>query len=140
MKSNALLARCYKDGKENLVCSPRGNNTGGVFGETLRNIIQINPVSGSGGKQSYQQDRIYDVNGISPALCRGGGGMSPNIAVGLIRRLTPTECARLQTIPSWYKWECSDTQQYRMLGNGWTVDVIVHILSFMKEKMNINVA
>ena len=72
--------------------------------------------------------------------CRGGGGMSPNIAVGLIRRLTPTECARLQTIPSWYKWECSDTQQYRMLGNGWTVDVIVHILSFMKEKMNINVA
>lgn len=92
-----------------------------------------------GGKQSYQQDRIYDVNGISPALCRGGGGMSPNIAVGLIRRLTPTECARLQTIPSWYR-ECSDTQQYRMLGNGWTVDVIVHILSFMKEKMNINVA
>ena len=49
----------------------------------------------------------------------------------LIRRLTPTECARLQTIPEWYVWKCSDTQQYRMLGNGWTVDVIVHILSFM---------
>lgn len=49
-----------------------------------------------------------------------------------IRRLTPTECARLQTIPDWYKWECSDTQQYRMLGNGWTVDVIAHILSFIK--------
>lgn len=57
-----------------------------------------------------------------------------------IRRLTPTECARLQTVPDWYKWECSDTQQYRMLGNGWTVDVIVHILSFIKEKLNINVA
>lgn len=60
--------------------------------------------------------------------------------IARIRRLTPTECARLQTIPDWYKWECSDTQQYRMLGNGWTVDVIAHILSFMKEKMNINVA
>jgi DNA (cytosine-5)-methyltransferase 3A len=48
-----------------------------------------------------------------------------------IRRLTPTECARLQTIPTWYKWECSDTQQYRMLGNGWTVDVIKHILSYL---------
>ena len=47
-----------------------------------------------------------------------------------IRRLTPTECARLQTIPDWYKWECSDTQQYRMLGNGWTVEVIKHIFSF----------
>ena len=49
-----------------------------------------------------------------------------------IRRLTPTECARLQTIPEWYKWGCSDTQQYRMLGNGWTVQVIAHILSFLK--------
>lgn len=48
-----------------------------------------------------------------------------------IRRLTPTECARLQTIPEWYKWECSSTQQYKMCGNGWTVEVIKHILSFI---------
>jgi DNA (cytosine-5)-methyltransferase 3A len=48
-----------------------------------------------------------------------------------IRRLTPTECARLQTVPDWYKWACSDTQQYRMLGNGWTVEVIKHIFSFI---------
>lgn len=46
-----------------------------------------------------------------------------------LRRLTPTECARLQTVPEWYKWECSDTQQYRMCGNGWTVRVIEHILT-----------
>lgn len=38
-------------------------------------------------------------------------------------------CARLQTIPDWYKWVCSDTQAYKMLGNGWTVEVIKHILS-----------
>lgn len=49
-----------------------------------------------------------------------------------IRRITPTECARLQTIPDWYKWECSATQQYRLLGNGWTVEVIKHIFSFMR--------
>lgn len=49
-----------------------------------------------------------------------------------LRRITPTEAARLQTIPDWYKWECSDTQQYRMLGNGWTVAVIYHIFSFIK--------
>lgn len=60
--------------------------------------------------------------------------------IARIRRLTPTECARLQTIPAWYRWECSDTQQYRMLGNGWTVDVIAHILSFIEVKQNINVA
>lgn len=50
-----------------------------------------------------------------------------------IRRLTPTECARLQTVPDWYKWKCSDTQQYKMLGNGWTVDVIAHIFKGLKN-------
>lgn len=46
----------------------------------------------------------------------------------MLRRLTPTECARLQTVPSWYEWVVSDTQIYRMCGNGWTVRVIEHIL------------
>ncbi len=48
-----------------------------------------------------------------------------------IRRLTPTECERLQTVPDQYSSVVSDTQRYRMLGNGWTVDVIAHIFSFM---------
>lgn len=47
---------------------------------------------------------------------------------GTLRRLTPTECARLQTVPDWYEWAVSDTQIYRMCGNGWTVRVIEHIL------------
>lgn len=50
-----------------------------------------------------------------------------------IRRLTPTECSRLQTVPNWYKWECGETQQYKMLGNGWTIKVIEHILKRIKE-------
>lgn len=51
-----------------------------------------------------------------------------------IRRLTPTECARLQTIPEWYIWDgISDTQRYKMLGNGWTVDVICHIFKGLKQ-------
>lgn len=45
-----------------------------------------------------------------------------------LRQLTPTECARLQTVPGWYEWVVSDTQIYRMCGNGWTVRVIEHIL------------
>ena len=49
-----------------------------------------------------------------------------------IRRITPTEAARLQTVPEYYHWTCSETQQYRLLGNGWTVDVIKHIFSFIK--------
>ena len=53
-----------------------------------------------------------------------------------IRRLTPTECSRLQTVPSWYKWECSETQQYKLLGNGWTIEVIKHILKQFKDKFD----
>lgn len=45
-----------------------------------------------------------------------------------IRRLTPTECARLQTIPDWYEWIVSDTQIYKQCGNGWTIEAIKHIL------------
>lgn len=46
-----------------------------------------------------------------------------------IRHLTLTECKRLQTVPDSYIFPVSDTQAYKMLGNGWTVDVIAHILS-----------
>lgn len=49
-----------------------------------------------------------------------------------IRRLTPTECERLQTVPDNYTAHVSDTQRYKMLGNGWTIDVIAHIFSFIK--------
>lgn len=51
--------------------------------------------------------------------------------MGRLRRLTPRECARLQTVPDWYKWVVSDTQIYRMCGNGWTVKVIEHILGHL---------
>lgn len=50
---------------------------------------------------------------------------------GMIRRLTPIECERLQTVPENYTNHVSDTQRYKMLGNGWTVDVICHILNYI---------
>ncbi len=47
---------------------------------------------------------------------------------GYIRKLTPIECERLQTVPDNYTALASDAQRYKMLGNGWTVDVIAHML------------
>lgn len=120
-----------QDGKTNTITTVQKDNL----------VLQINPSKESGGKQSYQHNRVYNTNGISP--CLNTDARAPSILTiedYKTRRLTPTECSRLQTIPEWYRWECSDTQQYLMLGNGWTVDVIVHILSFIKEKLNINVA
>jgi len=48
------------------------------------------------------------------------------------RKLTPLECERLQTVPDNYTNHVSNTQRYKMLGNGWTVEVIAHILNNMK--------
>lgn len=50
-----------------------------------------------------------------------------------IRKLTPIECERLQTLPDNYTWWASDTQRYKMLWNWWTVDVIAHIFSFINH-------
>lgn len=52
--------------------------------------------------------------------------------VGVVRKLTPIECERLQTLTDNYTEWVSDSQRYKMLGNWWTVDVIAHIFSFLK--------
>ena len=48
------------------------------------------------------------------------------------RKLTPTEYRRLQTIPDWYKMNISDGQIYNICGDGWTIEVIKHILKGLK--------
>jgi site-specific DNA-cytosine methylase len=50
-----------------------------------------------------------------------------------LRCITPTEAERLQTVPIGYTAHTSDTQRYKMLGNGWTVDVVAHILKGIEE-------
>jgi len=80
--------------------------------------------------------RVYHIEGKSPTLnaCTGGN-REPKIAVGetLWRKLTPLECERLQTVPEGYTEGVSNTQRYKMLGNGWTVDVVAHIFNGLCE-------
>jgi site-specific DNA-cytosine methylase len=131
-------------------------------------VMQLNQSKESGGKQPYQQNRVYDIEGISPALCafksdliisgtlrthkdgngfrevvsgkgatipararEDGSGQNVVSVQGNIRRLTPRECERLQTVADGYTAHVSDTQRYKMLGNGWTVDVIAHIFKYL---------
>lgn len=120
---------------------PHGKSRGGVHvnktptlsanaWEQNNLMIQLN-CNKEFGTQPRQQNRIYFQYGKSPALAAGHTGQTSNVLDDVrVRRLTPLECARLQTVPDWYRWRCSDTQIYRMLGNGWTVEVIMHILSF----------
>lgn len=62
----------------------------------------------------------------------GGHQEKKVIQEGRIRKLTPLEYERLQTVPEGYTSLVSDSQRYKMLGNGWTIDVIAHILGGLK--------
>lgn len=88
-----------RDGKTNTLTSVGKDNL-----VIERKIIQLNPSDESGGVQPYQQNRIYDINGISPSISVGNGQSGiPNILVNArLRRLTPIEVCRLQTVPDDY--------------------------------------
>jgi len=69
-----------------------------------------------------------------PARAREDGSGQNVVSIGnRIRRLTPIECERLQTVPDNYTASVSDTQRYKMLGNGWTIDVISHIFKYLND-------
>jgi len=84
--------------------------------------------------------RVYHVDGKAPTLnaCTGGN-REPKIAMDekVWRKLTPLECERLQTVPEGYTEGVSNTQRYKMLGNGWTVDVICHIFNGLRNEENL---
>lgn len=102
----------------------------GLVKEHRKNIQQLEPRTDS--KTNYlttvQKDNLIIVSEKETS------NNSYNQIYGAkIRRLTPTECARLQTIPDWYKWDgISDTQRYKMLGNGWNVETIKHIFKYIE--------
>lgn len=58
------------------------------------------------------------------------------LSEGMVRKLTPIECEHLQTVPENYTSCVSDSQRYKMLGNGWTIDVIMHIFQGLKQTIN----
>jgi len=76
-------------------------------------------------------------NNKSDTLTSQEGGKTNGRGILLnnrIRRLTPIECERLQTVEDNYTSCVSDSQRYKMLGNGWTIDVICHILNYLKNE------
>lgn len=130
-------------GRESACLTPRRTEYGkqirkkyeaGEVSERRKNLQRLEPRSD--GKTncltSVQKDNLI-ISG-TPVGFNGSSQSCAPMGGVIIRRLTPVECARLQTVPDWYIWNCSDTQQYKMLGNGWTVEVIKHILSYLKIK------
>ena len=152
-KSNALLSTSYKGARANGMTVVVAVGSLRFFGKTEFRRMKtmkspcLNAQSREDGNNQPVVElavgtwRTHKVDGgfreiaggkapCIPARARNDGSGQPVAKIGcMLRRLTPTECSRLQTIPDWYKWGCSDTQAYKMLGNGWTVEVIKHILS-----------
>ena len=80
--------------------------------------------------------RVYHPEGKAPTLTTmQGGHREPKTYIPPMswRKLTPLECERLQTVPEGYTNHVSNTQRYKMLGNGWTVDVITAIMKGIKD-------
>lgn len=84
-----------------------------------------------------QAKEVYNLKGkCNTLLCDGNGGnlVKKIWQDGRIRKLTPLEYERIQTLPDEYTNGVSDSARYTAIGNGWTVDVIAHILSFIPPK------
>ena len=81
------------------------------------------------GQRSLKE--VYNLNYKCNTLtCDGDGGdrQKKVLQKGKVRKLTPLEYERLQTLPDNYTLGVSDSARYTAIGNGWTVDVIAHIL------------
>lgn len=119
---------CSPDAKSVTLCG----NGGGLGAKTGLYAVPVIPdgkgqfvIKAAGGKEIP----VYEVRGGRITI--KGKEYPIKLADGfyIIRKLTVAECKRLQTVPDTYAFPVSDTQAYKMLGNGWTVDVIAHIMS-----------
>ena len=112
--------------------------------------LEIRADGKSGCLTSVQKDNVVVVqrgrgknkgglkalDGKTPSLTSSKWQDNNHIKHGVkYRKLTPIECERLQTVPDNYTQSVSNTQRYKMLGNGWTVDVIGHIFNSMLDDM-----
>lgn len=119
-KSNALTSVQT----DSMICEPK----------------RIGTIAGTIGSQG---SRIYSVRGKSVCLNANGGGGGAKTGLYkidlpdgdyIVRKLTPVECERLQTLPDNWTEGVSNTQRYKAIGNGWTVDVISWIFSQLPKE------
>jgi DNA-cytosine methyltransferase len=106
--AGAFRGRYYKDGV-------RQDQFGSVAGKT-KQMLELRKDEKTNTVTTVQKDNVLTKDNV------------------YWRKLTPVECERLQTVPDNYTNHVSNTQRYKMLGNGWTIEVIAHILKNMETK------
>lgn len=85
-------------------------------------------------KTHESSKRIYSLNNKCGTLtaCRGGYRQKKIMQNNICRKLTPLEYERLQTVPEDFTYGVADSHRYNMLGDGWTIDIVSHIFSYIK--------
>lgn len=78
--------------------------------------------------QNGKEITIYEVHNNQIAIKGKHYPIKLKDGYYIIRKLSINECKRLQTVPEWYEFPVSNAQAYKMLGNGWTVEVIIHLI------------
>ena len=140
--ARTITARYSKMGSYDTYIVPKvaatltgGGHSGGLHSDMT--VVQLNPSKESNGRQPFQQNRVFDERGISPALTRHNS----NYAISRMRCLTEIECERLQGFPdNWTQYgdyngrirRISKTQRYKLIGNAVTVDIIELIAKRLK--------
>lgn len=116
-KAKCLRATCYKDGTRNLICNTIDRRT------CVAEQVEANA--------NTDEFKIYEVK--NGKITYNGVPYEISLPDGfyIIRKLTVTECCRLQTLPDDYCRIAKKTNAYKGLGNGWTAEVIIHILSHL---------
>ena len=104
---------------------------GGIPPDSLLSPGRLRWLEGEGGKKTLEKRYAsLDPYKASCLTARSDASWNSNYVTrgGVVTKLTPIEYERLQTVPDNYTSCVSNSQRYKMLGNGWTVDVIAHIL------------
>jgi len=100
-------------------------------------IITINPRDNN-GKQTWQRGRVYDVKGSCPTICASLFDLNITKDHKTWRKLTINECERLQGVPKDYTSIVSKNERGKQLGNGWNVDTVAFIFSFLRGEKFLN--
>lgn len=140
IKNGGICNRVYSpEGKSICLTSQSGGTAGNgsmLIGTRCAQIVgrKINPETGKRDDRNpdLQAEQRLEIRGDEKTGCLTGVQKDNVLTNGITyRKLTPIECERLQTVPDDYTHGVSSSQRYKMLGNGWTVDVIAHILRNM---------
>ena len=138
-KSNAMTT-VSKDTLLFIPVDKHSSNSGLVcLGGVMKSTHKLWLDNGKLLQRNFSQgNRVYSNEGKSATLNANSGGIGGKTGLyeieGVIRKLTRLECERLQTVPDGYTSAVSDTQAIKMLGNGWTVDVIAHIFKGLLDE------